>query len=151
MDSGPRPSDAVSIPRDGMMIGRFLLFALLMFFSTPDPVLLAASQEMARPLTFSGPRLEIEDLSANFFSDGKLLVVSGKIKNLSFPKLRGYVTIYLKDSHHNVLRAVDVEINDNQCILTGQAARFETTANIEDIRGLANVSVEFVETSRGIY
>jgi len=145
------PSDVVSTPRGGMMIHRFLLVAFLVVLSPPVPPLLAASQEMARPLTFAGPRLQVEDLTADFHSDGKVLVVSGKIKNLGFAKTRGYVTVYFKDMDHHVLRTVDVKINDNQCILTGQAVPFETTTNIDGIRGLANVSVEFVEKSQGSY
>ena len=131
------------------MIHRFLLFTLLVVLSALVPALFATAQETARPLTFSGPRFLVEDLTADFHADGRLLVVAGKIKNLSFTKVRGYVTVYLKNAHQDVIRAVEVEVNDNHPILTGQAAPFETTANIEGIKGLANVSVEFVETNRG--
>ena len=47
-----------------------------------------------------------------------------------------------------MLKAMDVEVNDNKLIPHGQTGSFETSANIENIKGLANVSVEFTETGR---
>lgn len=108
----------------------------------------AIAQEIARPLNFSAPQFQIEDLSATVHSDGRLLLVNGKVKNLDFSEVRGFVTVYLKNSNHSVLKAVDVEVNDNKGIPTGQTGSFETSANIENIRDLANISVEFTETGR---
>jgi hypothetical protein len=107
-----------------------------------------AAQEVSRPLTFSGPQFEIEDLNANLHSDGRILVVSGRVKNNGFSTITGFATVYFKSADHSVLQAVEVEVNRNLPITQGQSGFFETSTRVDSIGGLANVSVEFTETGR---
>lgn len=126
----------------------FVLITVLGLFLEPCRSL--GAQKLSHPLSFSAPQFQIEELSATVHSDGRLLVVSGCVKNNSFAKIRGFVTVYFKSSDHSVLNAVDVEVNDNKLFDHGQSGRFETSTNIENIKGLANVSVEFTETGRSL-
>ncbi len=133
------------------MVHRFLVLAIAVLVILPFFRSLVIAQEISRPMSFSAPQFQIEDLSANVHSDGRLLVVSGKVKNLSFSDVRGFVTVYFKNANHSVLKAVDVEVNENNPISNGQSGTFETSTSIESIGGLANVSVEFTETGRVLY
>jgi hypothetical protein len=126
-----------------------LLTLFLLFLATLTLVAMpVAAQEISRPLTFSGPQFEIEDLNADLHSDGRILVVSGRVKNNGFSTVTGFATVYFKSSDHSVLKAMDVEVNRNLPIPQGQSGFFETSTRVDSIGGLANVSVEFTETAR---
>lgn len=126
---------------------RFLtLIGLLLLLMTVSPATMAG--EISRPLTFSGPQFQIEDLRADLHSDGRILVVRGKVKNLGYSHIKGFLTVYYKGAHQEVLKTQETEINENQPIAAGQVAKFEATTNVQNIPGLTNVSVEFTETSR---
>ena len=120
------------------------LFFLVASFSVP------MAGEIARPLTFSGPQFQIEDLSADLYSDGKILIVRGQVKNLGYCHIKGFLTVYYKGAHQEVLKTLETEVNKNQPIPAGHAAKFEAITNVQNIPALTNVSVEFTETSYGL-
>ncbi len=119
------------------------LAALLLFVASAG-YLCAESGVSNRPLSFGGPKFKIEDLSAESLSDGKLLAISGSIVNLEMKPLNGYVVVYLKNEMHDVLHALEVKVNKNKAIPKGGRGYFETTENVENLGGLANISIEFV-------
>lgn len=130
------------------MFSRLLTLPLLFLVTLSLVAIPVASQEISRPLTFAGPQFEIEDLAANLHSDGRILVVNGRVKNNAFSTVTGFATVYFKSSDHSVLKAVEVEVNRNLPIPQGQSGFFETSTRVDSIGGLANVSVEFTETGR---
>ncbi len=130
------------------MFFRLLTLFLLVLATLTLVAMPVAAQEISRPLTFSGPQFEIEDLNADLHSDGRILVVSGRVKNNGFSTVTGFATVYFKSSDHSVLKAMDVEVNRNLPIPQGQSGFFETSTRVDSIGGLANVSVEFTETAR---
>ena len=130
------------------MFSRLLTLPFLILVALTLAAMPVASQEISRPLTFSGPQFEIEDLSANLHSDGRILVVNGRVKNNAYSTVTGFATVYFKSSDHAVLKAVEVEVDRNLPIAQGQSGFFETSTRVDSIAGLANVSVEFTETGR---
>lgn len=105
----------------------------------------ASAGEVQRPLTFGGPRFVIDEFEAYVHSDGKILLVNGKVDNVSRQSIRGYITIYLKDSSHDVLNAIDVKLKNSNKIAKGKSGFFEAKINIEGYTQLANVSIDFIE------
>lgn len=132
------------------MIFRLMFFVVSWIVLLPIGVPPASASEISRPLTFSGPQFQIEDLTADVHSDGRVLVVQGKIKNLGFSSVQGFITVYFKGSHHEVLNAIDADVNNRQPIPSGQSGKFEASANVQNLPGLSNVSVEFTETARAL-
>jgi len=130
------------------MFSRLLTRSLLFLVALTLVAMPVASQEISRPLAFSGPQFEIEDLNANLHSDGRILVVNGRVKNNAFSTVTGFATVYFKSADHSVLKAVEVEVNRNLPIAQGQSGFFETSTRVDSIGELANVSVEFTETGR---
>jgi hypothetical protein len=130
------------------MFSRLLTLPLLFLVALTLVAMPVASQEISRPLAFSGPQFEIEDLNANLHSDGRILVVNGRVKNNAFSTVTGFATVYFKSADHSVLKAVEVEVNRNLPIAQGQSGFFETSTRVDSIGELANVSVEFTETGR---
>ncbi len=100
--------------------------------------------ETAQPVNLSGPRIEVLDLRADYHADNTLVVVSGKIRNLNHEILRGHVNIYLLDHSGSVITAYENPVNQTRSFAHGQIASFEAVINVADIRGINNVSVEFV-------
>ena len=130
------------------MFSRLLTRSLPFLVALTLVAMPVASQEISRPLAFSGPQFEIEDLNANLHSDGRILVVNGRVKNNAFSTVTGFATVYFKSADHSVLKAVEVEVNRNLPIAQGQSGFFETSTRVDSIGELANVSVEFTETGR---
>ncbi|MDY0269485.1 hypothetical protein [Trichloromonas sp.] len=130
------------------MFSRLLTLSFLFLVALTLVAVPVVSQELSRPLTFSGPQFEIIDLTANFHSDGRILVVNGRVKNNGFSTVTGFATVYFKSADHSVLKAVEVEVNRNHPIARGHTGFFETSTRVDSIGGLANVSVEFTETAR---
>ncbi len=124
---------------------KLILFTLFCVFLALPSNTMASPEQISRPLTFGGPQIQIEDLTAELVSDGKILLISGKIKNMGQSKVRGYVTVYLKNANHDVINGIDADVNKNKPIARGQSGSFEATVRVDDHPGLANVSVEFVE------
>lgn len=126
-----------------MSIVRVVMIVMICFTTT---ILQAngADSVVEQPLTFGGPQYEIEDLTAQLQSDGTVILVSGKIRNLGHSATRGYVVVYLKDGNNDVIHAMETDVNEKRPFGHGKAGYFEVSANIEGISGLQNVSIEFV-------
>ncbi len=71
------------------MIFRLLLPVICSIFLSSFGLTPAVADEISRPLTFSGPQFQIEDLTADLHSDGTIIIVRGKIKNLGFSSVQG--------------------------------------------------------------
>lgn len=118
---------------------------LSLFFLLITAVHIAFAGEIQRPLTFGGPRFVIDDFEAYLHSDGKILLVNGKVDNVCQEPIRGYVTVYLKNASHDVLNAIDVKLKNSNKIAKGKSGFFEAKINIEGYTQLANVSIDFIE------
>ncbi|MGB5157983.1 hypothetical protein [Desulfobacterium sp. N47] len=94
--------------------------------------------------TFSAPVYEVEDLIAELQNGGNIVLVSGKIRNLSHHSVRGYVIIYLKNDKDKVVRSIEADVNDKAYINHGKTGGFETSVNIGNIPDIQNVVVEFI-------
>jgi len=126
------------------VFSQYICFFIAILISLAS-VQISNAQEISRPLTFGGPRFVVDDFEAYLNSDGKLLVVSGKVDNLTNKQIRGYIVVYLKNSAHDVLNAVDLKLKNGGKIARKKSCAFETKINIESYSQLANVSIEFVE------
>ena len=124
-----------------MKIPQFLLTLIMAFCVTTA---YGEDQVVEQPLTFGGPQYEIEELTAHLESDGTVIFVSGKIRNLGHMETRGYVIVYLRDGNNDVIHAVETDVNEKMPFGYGKSGYFEVSANIEGLSGLQNVSVEFV-------
>ena len=99
---------------------------------------------ISKPLPFSAPKYEFEDLNLELYSDGNIIFVSGKIRNMTYKPVRGFAIVYFKDKGDDVIHSVETEVNSGKTFVHGKAGYFEATENIENIPGIENVSVEFV-------
>lgn len=104
----------------------------------------ATGAEIEQKLTFSAPKYVIEELTANLHSDGTVLAVSGRVRNMSYMNVRGYVIINLLDSGNSVILSTEADVNQKKSFPHGKAAEFELYINVANIPGIANVSIEFV-------
>ena len=95
------------------------------------------------PSTFAGPRIRVVDLTANRFSDKRVLVVSGNIENLGDESIQGHVIIYLKNGV-SVITAMDAPVNNGSPIAQGAKGYFELTTNIGNLPYANDILVEFV-------
>lgn len=120
----------------------FLLLTFLFLLTIPTA---EAGSVREQALAFAAPRFELEDLTAELQGDGRVIHVSGKIRNHSNAPVKGYVVIYYRNANNEPLHAVEVEVNQKQPFEHGEAGFFEATANIEQVSGIASVSVEFVD------
>lgn len=116
----------------------FLLLLMLLILSAASVV-----SGVAIPTGFSSYQYQVEEVAANLFNDNTLLVVSGKIKNMSGLPIRGYVVVYLKNNDDEVVHAFEGDVNGNAPFNHGAKGAFELSANIEGLKA-NNVSVEFV-------
>ncbi|MBI9083815.1 MAG: hypothetical protein JEZ11_09470 [Desulfobacterales bacterium] len=121
-----------------------ILSVVMIFFTATILQANGADKVVEQPLTFGGPQYEIEDLTAQLQSEGSVILVSGKIRNLGHSATRGYVIVYLRDGNNDVIHAMETDVNEKRPFGHGMAGYFEVSANIEGLSGLANVSIEFV-------
>ncbi len=96
------------------------------------------------PRTFGEPQLQIEELSAKLFSDNTVLLVQGKLINNSHMPVKGYVLVKILDKSDNVITAIETEINQSQRFDHGEIKPFEAQVDVSEIKGLANVAIEFI-------
>ena len=101
--------------------------------------------EIPPPSSFSGPQFHVEETVAEVFSDNTILVVRGKVKNVSYKRTKGYVIIYLRGNNNDVIGTVETPVNDNYLFHHGSSGNFEVSANIKDMPEIMNVTVEFVQ------
>lgn len=101
--------------------------------------------EIPPPATLSGPQFYIEETVAEVFSDNTILVVRGKVKNVSYKRVKGYVIIYLRAGDNDIIGTVETSVNDNHLFHHGSTGNFEVSANIKDVPEIMNVTVEFVQ------
>jgi hypothetical protein len=121
------------------------IFLLLAVVSLLTVQTVEAGSVREQALAFAAPRFELEDLTAEVQGDGRVIHVSGKIRNHSHAPVKGYVVIYYRNANNEPLHAVEAEVNQKQAFDHGEAGFFEATANIEQVSGVASVSVEFVD------
>ena len=121
-----------------------LALILIVFLTGTIVCAHGAGDVTEQPLTFGGPQYEIVDLTAQLQSDGTVILVTGKIRNLGHSDTRGYVIVYLKDGNDDVIHAMETDVNEKQPFGHGKAGYFEASANIEGMAGLSNVSIEYV-------
>lgn len=93
-------------------------------------------------------KYEVQDLSADVFSDNTILFVSGKIKNNSFRSIQGSVLVRFQDMNNMELGYVETALNKNQPIQHNALGGFEISVNIKENSSISNVSVEFVNSGR---
>ncbi len=120
----------------------FLVLSSLMLSAAPAA---EAGQVAERPLAFAAPQYALEELRAELQADGRVIYVSGKIRNRSYAPVRGYVIIYYRNGNNQPLHALEVDVNQKRVFQHGEAGFFEATANIENLADVATVSVEFVD------
>lgn len=115
--------------------------SFLLFFICGQPVHAA---QLSPPATFAPFQYRVEDLTANLFDNGQLLVIEGKIRNLSQQTVAGEVIVYLKNSGDEVIHAVRTEVNRSLPISRGNSGAFEISTNISSLPPVGNVTVEFL-------
>ena len=105
----------------------------------------AETLEIPPPAILSGPKFHVKETVAEVFSDNTILVVRGKVKNVSYKRVKGYVIIYLRGSNNDVLGTIETQVNNNNHFHHGSTGNFEVSANIKDVPEIVNVTVEFVQ------
>ena len=124
---------------------RFLQFFLgLLFLFSP---IFVWCQEIDPPSSTSPPEYAVTELKATTYADQTVLVISGKIRNMSMRDIRGMIVIYLKNESNDVIGTIETELKSNSILSRGELSNFEVTADISEIRGIKNVSVELRETT----
>ena len=124
--------------------------AVILFCSLIFSVANYVSDAMASShITTSLNSYQVTDLEASVQGDGNLLEVSGKIKNRGFKPLRGAAVIYLLDNSGAVVHGIEAEVNNGHRFNHGQSGTFEMSINISRFSNLQQVTVEFVEYSKG--
>lgn len=93
-------------------------------------------------------KYEVQDLSADVFSDNTILFVAGNIKNTSFRPIQGSVLVRFQDVNNMELGYVETALNQNQPIQHNTLGGFEISVNIKENSSISNVSVEFVNSGR---
>ena len=99
---------------------------------------------LSEPLPFSAPQYEFEDLKMELYSNGVIVFVSGKIRNLSHVPVQGYVVVYFRNKNNNVVHATETDVNKGKPFIHDETGYFEATENLSNHPGAENVSVEFV-------
>ena len=94
------------------------------------------------------PQYEVIDLSADTFSDNRLLYISGKIKNTSFHPIKGYIIVRLQDAENTNIGFIETAVNKSLPIDHYRMGAFNITVNIEKESHIRNVSIEFVDTNK---
>jgi hypothetical protein len=95
------------------------------------------------PFAVNEPRIRIVDLTANRFSDEKVLVVSGYVENIGDQTIQGHVIIYLKNGV-SVINALEAPVNNGAPLARGAKGYFELTTNIGSLPPMGTITVEFV-------
>lgn len=121
-----------------------LMLFLFCIFVNPCTVF-GERGSIGQPRTFSGPRYVIEELVADLHSDGTILQVRGRLKNLSHAVVTGRIIIHLKNASNDTVHAVESVANSNKPIQHGENVYFEVSTYIGNMPGVNNVSVEFIE------
>jgi hypothetical protein len=94
---------------------------------------------------YSSAVCPIVHLEANTYEKGRLLHVQGKVKNMSQRPVRGYLLLHLVDSNQQSVYALRTEIQDKSQLAHNDTGSFEEVINIQALKGLKTVRVEFVE------
>lgn len=134
-----------------VMFRLIAFFAALLFFlpvfARPSTAQ-AESSEIQQPLSFTGPRFQVEELTAQLHSDGTIVAVFGKVRNLSHQPANGHVIVYFTNATGAVVFATETTVNENLPFPHGDTASFETSVSTKNTPGTQNVSVEFVADNR---
>jgi hypothetical protein len=90
---------------------------------------------------------EIEDIAAEVLSEGTVIHVSGKIRNLRKEPIQGHVIIYMVDGADGVIHTVQSEVNRRNPIVFGGVGDFEVYENIEgdELESIANIYIDLVK------
>ena len=88
-------------------------------------IALGGSNTPSEPLEFSSPEYEIEDLTAELYPEGSVIIVSGKVRNNSSIIVRGYVIVYFLNENNETVYAAEAEVNRNLPLVQGKAGDFE--------------------------
>ncbi|MBN2643924.1 MAG: hypothetical protein JXR59_00435 [Desulfuromonadaceae bacterium] len=121
---------------------RFLIILFVVVLMWYVPVCAFERHDVA---TFSAPAYQIENLAAEVFSDGRIILVTGIVKNMSTFPVRGHVEVNFIDRNQSVLRRVVSTVNERKAIKPGGHGLFEASTNINtSLSGLENIYVEFI-------
>ena len=126
---------------------RASLFLVFLALALPA-VALAESSAIQQPLSLTGPRFQIEELTAQLHSDDTVIAVAGKVRNLSHRPVAGHVVVYFLNAAGGVVFATESPVNDHSPIAHGDTGQFETAVSTKHTPATNNVSVEFVADSR---
>ncbi len=122
----------------------FLLLFLLLSVAFSKEIIAAKFNLDGPPTSFSDPGYSVEDLKADLYSDGTILLVTGKIRNLKHIPIKGIAVVHLQDSNNDEIGIVEVDVNKKYTFHPGELGNFEATINVENVSGLNNVSIQFI-------
>ena len=124
-----------------------LLFFLLFFAIISVFLPLAEGTEDGHLLSTTAlidPGYKVENLSADIFVGGTILIVKADVRNLRSTPLKGYAIIHLQTANREEIGTVETEVNKNASVLKGNTGQIEITINISQFPKVKNVSIEFV-------
>lgn len=113
-----------------------LLFCFLALFSYGDTT---------KERSFSAPEFNVIDLNARRFSEGRILVINGYVKNDSFQDTSGRVVIYIQQGNSTILTLEEV-VNKGIPFVHGEKGFFEASTDLEPTQKLDTVLVEYIPT-----
>ncbi len=93
--------------------------------------------------SFSAPSYSVEDLDARIFSDSRVIVVNGYVKNSSFQSTSGEVLIYLKKGNSIIITLKEV-VNKGTPFAHNEKGFFEAVTNLSENQKLDTVTVEYI-------
>jgi hypothetical protein len=121
-----------------------LLVMVGLVFICPKGVF-SESLEITEPFSPSATKYEIEGLTAAIHSEGTVLIITGKVKNISHGVLKGHAVVYFRDKNKDDLGYAETDVNGNHPFLHGESGAFETAVRVSEKSNINSIAVEFVE------
>ena len=119
-----------------------LVLAAYVFFSISN----FGSSDLHEPLASSTIGYELEDVYAEILSEGTVVYVRGKVRNLHHNPIRGKVIIYMADGGDGNRDIMEAEVNKRRPIPPGGSGFFEMYENVEEFElgSIENIYIEFI-------
>lgn len=124
---------------------RFLALALFFTLVALGPGAKATENgRLPPPGATTDAGYKVENLSADVYVGGTILLVKGEVRNLRPTPLTGYVIVHLQTDTREEIGTVESELNKNAAIPPAGSDQLEVAINIAKFPKIKNVSIEFV-------
>lgn len=102
------------------------------------------SGHLPSPGASSDSGYKVENLSADVYVGGTILLVKGEVRNLRTNPVNGYVVVHLQTDTREEIGTVEAELSKSAAIPPAGSGQLEVAINIAKFPKIKNVSIEFV-------